>query len=504
VVRIPGLKVTRRLGKATRPRRTYLISGVNPKSGFRAYNSTITCMERAIVERLFLICENGTWTTPPIPHPLVFNERLMKFTELLDKEAKRCHPLEHEAFANCYHGPRRERYLKAAASLKDKSVCQKDAVLKFFIKFETYDFETKRNPSPRGINPRDDRYLCALGAYLHPIEKKIYRNISKVFNYTVVMKGYNQEQRGQKIAEYWTDVDDCVGISIDASRFEQSVGTSALTWEHERYQQFYKGERTLRKLLKWQIMNRGKARAPDGKLSYSIEGRRMSGDKNTALGNCLISAALGYAFMDELEISVKDYRLFCDGDDAVLFVPRRHLSRIMDKLPSWYREMGFRMKVEKPAFMLEHVDFCQSRPVRTPTGYVMVREPYRALSKDSVSKKPLDNEKIYRRWIAAVGEGGVSMTGGIPCCQAYYYCLVRNSKGAKPLKADASLSDFFQYKVQGMHRKLSEIHHESRSSFSLAFGVSPTAQRCIEQYYDQLDLKFDVDWSVPVPFARIW
>lgn len=229
----------------------------------------------------------------------------------------------------------------------------------------------------------------------------------------------------------------------------------------------------------------------------------MSGDKNTALGNCLLSSALGYAFMEELGYTVDQYRFFCDGDDAVLFIPRSALALVKSRLVGWYRELGFRMKVEEVANMLEEVDFCQSRPVWFPDGYVMVREPYRALSKDSVSKKPLDSDKTYKRWIAAVGQGGLATTGGCPVSQSFYECLIRNSCGAKPLSSsDHSMVDFMQYKVQGMTRKKQQVHPRSRASFSLAFGLSPRAQICIEQYYDKLVLHFGLAMNVLRPFAN--
>lgn len=503
-MRAPGLNVVKRLGKATKARKTYLISGLNPRTGFRAYNSTIVGMERGILERLYFICEDGVWTEPPVPVNGTINRRLERFATLLDNLAHRRHPLEHMEFAMCYHGPRRARYIKAAESLKNKSVCKKDAEVGYFLKFEFYDFECKNNPSPRGISPRDDRYLCSAGAYLHPIEPEIYKNIETVFGYPVVLKGYNQEGRGRLIARYWSEIADPVAISIDASRFEQSVGTDALNWEHSRYKRFYKGDKLFAKLMRWQIKNRGRARTPDGHLSFEIEGRRMSGDKNTALGNCLLSSALGYAFMEHVGIGIAFYRLFCDGDDAVMIISKKHLKLVMATLTPWYREMGFRMKVETPAYMLEHIDFCQSRPIWTPQGYLMVREPHKALSKDSMSKKPLDSRKNYQRWIASVGQGGVAMTGGIPCMQAYYHCLVKGSEGAQPLKGDPSLTDFFQYKVQGMDRKLTDIHPKTRSSFSLAFGVSPRAQTCIEQYYNTLRLEYGSGDSVLAPFAKVW
>jgi hypothetical protein len=493
--------VTERLGKAVKTRKTYLISGVNPDTGYLAYNPTIVGMERAILERLIYIHEDGVWRIPPVPRTGLFEERMSCFTQKLDGFAVRRHPLEHKDFALCYHGPRRARYLKAAENLRDKSVCKKDAELKYFLKLETYDFIRKFFPSPRGINPRTDEYLCSLGAYLHPVEKEIYKNIGNVFGYPVVMKGFNQQDRGRLLERYWKEIDDCVAIPIDASRFEQSVGVDALKWEHSRYRKYYKGDKLLAKLLKWQLYNKGRARASDGHLSFEVDGRRMSGDKNTALGNCLISSGLGHSFMHSLGLRVTQYRFFCDGDDAVLFISKRHLKKVSDALPGWFREMGFRMKVEKTAYSLEEVDFCQSRPVWTPEGYLMVREPRRALSKDAVSKKPLDSLKTYQRWIASVGTGGVSMCGGIPVCQAFYECLRRNAHGAKPLHNDSSLSDFFQYKVHGMARKLSTIHPRTRASFSIAFGLSPDSQIAIEEQYDQTELQFGMTIDVLSPSA---
>ena len=493
----PGLKVTKRQGKATKTRKSYLISGVNPNNNFRAYNSTIVGMERAIVERLYYIKENGVWQEPPTPVKGVFFRVLKPFKDQLLKYSKRCHPLEHVAFAMCYHGPRRARYLAAAESLTEKPLDIRDARLKFFLKYETYDFVNKPNPSPRGINPRDDRYLCSLGSYLHPIEKKIFKNIAKIFGYPVVMKGYNQSERGNLLADYWDAVDDTVGVSIDASRFEQSVGIDALKWEHLIYQSFYKGDKKLRRMLKWQLRNIGRASAPDGFLSFAMDGRRMSGDKNTALGNCLLSAAMGYAFVNHLGIKIHEVRFFCDGDDAVLFVSRKHLARLMAEIVPFYRRLGFRMKVENPAYILEHVDFCQSRPVQLNGEWLMVREPHRALSKDAVSKKPLDSLKNYQRWIAAVGLGGLSTVGGVPCSQAYYKCLARNSCGAKPLNSsDPSIRDAYQYKIAGMTRKEMEIAPIARASFSLAFGVSPRAQKHIGQYYENLVLEYGIKDTV--------
>ncbi len=474
---------------------------MNPKEKFLAYNSTIVGVTRAVLERLIYIHEDGEWKDPPTPLPGIFNKRLENFTSQFKRYVTRQHPLEHIQFAMCYHGPRRKRYLRAAENLRSRSVTQKDAMLKFFLKLESYDFIEKENPCPRGINPRTDEYLCSLGCYLHPLEKKVYRIIEKIFGYKVVMKGFNQQQRGAIFKEHWDAVDRCVYFPIDAKRFEQSVGEDALKWEHSLYEMFFKGDKHLKRLLKWQLLNKGKARTPDGFMFFMVTGRRMSGDMNTALGNCLISAALMFAFMEHCKI--EKYRAVCDGDDCGLFVADYHIPVLEAELDKWYREMGFRMTVGDIAHVLEHADFCQSRPVNLGDQYVMVRNPVRALSKDSLSKKPLDSLKNYRRWIASVGQGGLSTSGGVPVSQSFYHCLVRNSCGAKPLKDDPSLKDFMSYKVQGMSRKFSKITDVARASFSLAFGISPAAQECAEDYYDNLQMVHGERRENLIPLANL-
>lgn len=486
----PDLLVKKGVGSIRKERKTYLLHGMTPGGKYLAYNPTIEAAERALKERLFYINVDGKWIEPPTVSRATVMTSLSSFTKLLLKMSRSQHPLEHEAFANCYHGPRKVRYLRAAEELAREPIKRVDAHLKFFLKFETYDFESKV-PSPRGINPRSDRYLVSLGSYVRPIEKRIYKNVAKVFGYRVILKGMNQADRGKLISSYWDEFNDPVAIALDASRFEQSVSDAFLEWEHKVYQSFYPGDKLLTKLLLWQRFNVGKCRTADGSLKFKIRGKRMSGDANTALGNCLISSALGYEFLKH--IGVLKHRFFCDGDDCVLIIGRGDLTAVMTNAKPWYNNLGFRMKVEHPTFILEGLDFCQSRPVQTPEGYLMVRHPYRALSKDSVAKKPLDNEKVYRRWIKAVGEGGISLSGGIPVMQSYYLALLKAAGNVKPLMNDPVQRDFAEYKLVGMNRKCAPVQELVRASFCLAFDVNPESQRVIELFYDTITLRFGLD-----------
>jgi len=233
----PDLKVTE-TGGQTKVRRTYLVAGLAANGRYQAYNNTIRGMARAVNERLFYVKINGQPVEPPNPEVGIFDRRMREFSDKLDKLSTFSHPMSREAFASCFHGRKKERYETACEVLGIYGIRKKDAHLKFFMKFETYDFVAKPNPVPRGINPRSDQYLVEFGRYIRPIEKLMYRNIASVFGYTVVMKGLNQAQRGKLIHEHWTSFRRPRGIMIDASRFEQSVLEQALRWTHGRYSQY--------------------------------------------------------------------------------------------------------------------------------------------------------------------------------------------------------------------------------------------------------------------------
>jgi len=133
--------------------------------------------------------------------------------------------------------------------------------------------------------------------------------------------------------------------------------------------------------------------------------------------------------------------------------------------------------------VFEHIVFCQSQPIHLGDNkYVMVRDPRTSISKDLVSLKPLDNKVVKERWLSAVGQGGLSLTSGIPVCQEFYTCLHRNANGAKPL-SDPTLEGGFFRLSKGMTARYTEIRAETRLSFWLAFNVTPQEQLVIEDYY---------------------
>jgi hypothetical protein len=92
----------------------------------------------------------------------------------------------------------------------------------------------------------------------------------------------------------------------------------------------------------------------------------MSGDANTALGNCIINyALLRQKFGDEAII-------YLDGDDSVVFM-KNYVS--VD-----FADTGMESKINVVRSFHE-IEFCQSSPVQSSIGWIMCKNPIRSLSR---------------------------------------------------------------------------------------------------------------------------
>jgi hypothetical protein len=301
-----------------------------------------------------------------------------------------------------------------------------------------------------------------------------------------VMKGFNAEDRGKQIAKAWSTFKRPVAVGLDASRFDQHVSRGVLEVEHRAYT-YMNRDPELARLLAHQLANKVTATAADGKVKYVTNGGRMSGDMNTALGNCLLSCLMVYSYMRHLGIS--KYRLFNDGDDCVLIVERRHLHRL-DGLKDYFLEFGFNMKVEKPVYILEEIEFCQSHPVFDGVSHVMVRNPTLAMSKDSTTLVGIDSEASWNTQRGNVAACGLSLTQGIPVMQAFYEALGR---GTSILRNRATPSSGMEYLAERMDRSDRQITAAGRCSYCLAFGIAPKDQVIQEAYFNSISHK----WAVP-------
>jgi hypothetical protein len=273
----PALEVTPTLGAPEKQRKTYTICGISNTNEFAVYNNNFTALVRAVKERVFYVNVDGVFQAPPRPQASLFVERMTLPFKTLKQMSHFSNPLTQQQFADLFRARKFVIYSNAVKSLQMKPFSTLDSYIQAFAKCEKYNFTLKFDPVPRIIQPRKPRYNVEVGRYIKPIEKKVYRNINKMFGSPTIMKGLNSAQRGKVIQDHWSSFDDPVAVGLDASRFDQHVSVEHLKWEHNIYKSFYPGDKLFSMLLKLQLNNKCFPRRKGEKLSIQLKGVECQG-----------------------------------------------------------------------------------------------------------------------------------------------------------------------------------------------------------------------------------
>jgi len=345
-----------------------------------------------------------------------------------------------------------------------------------------------------------------LGKYLKKAEKDFFRAINKAWGghtaHTVI-KGLNSHDSAEVMRAKWQRFRRPVALGLDAKKYDMHVRIPGLSYEHSFYDLTFLIEE-LRAALRSQLHNVGVAYCPDGKVYFTIDGTRCSGDLNTALGNCILMCALIFNLCEELEV---DAELANNGDDCVLFFEEEHLARLQAAIPGYFVRFGFRMTVEEPVYEFEKLEFCQSQPVKLASGWCMVRNVRTCLKKDPMCLIPIQNDRVWRKWLGAVGECGLASVPGCPVLQSFYGAFARSGKAAgRKFKQHL-------FKNTGVLERAWEgssvVTDEARASFYAAFGITPDYQIALEHYYDRMvigawdgEVKVGVVENAPPAFLR--
>lgn len=434
----------------------------------------------AIEERVMFYYKAGSFLEPLKPQRGAFSKLRCFKLRVLSRFGQKPSPLTPEEFVECYKGRRRTIYEAAAREFSTTKIVARHAKVSTFVKAEKVPLDK----SPRAIQPRSTLYNVGVGVFLKHIEHGLYRAIARLFNQRmVVSKGLNVKQLGCEMQDMWMSLNKPCFVGFDASRFDMHVSVDALRWEHSVYVDLYNGNEELKRLLRMQLVNRGVGRCADGRVKYQVDGRRMSGDMNTALGNCLIVCGIFYKYMIDNSISCK----FVDnGDDCGVFIEQDDLHQLAG-IGEWFKTFGFRLEVEEPVYMLEKVVFCQMQPILTPTGVIMVRQLAAALQKDTMTIVKMCNAKVVRKWMWSVGECGLALCSGIPVMQAFYSTymelgLPSNMSNATYMECGA------RHLSRGLESKVSAVDDVTRFSFWKAFGLTPMFQMELEDRYARMSL----------------
>lgn len=441
------------------------------------HNNSVSNLIRGVGERVLFTNKNLDSPIRP-SNSNVFESRCGVYRDALVEYIGRQSPVSRDQFVGFYKGRRRTLYQQAVDGLALKPVRVLDSFLSTFVKAEKVNWTNKPDPAPRVIQPRHPRYNVEVGRYLLPLEHKVYDSIDNLFGSPTIMSKYNSVDQASIIVDKFSQFTKPVCIGLDASRFDQHVSKLALQFEHGFYSKIFKSPR-LNKLLSWQITNHGYARAPDGMFKYVVEGCRMSGDMNTSLGNKFLMCLMAKAYMD-----TKDFKLdfINNGDDCLLFCDQRNLQKISD-LQEYFISFGFKIVLEDPVYEIEHIEFCQCRPLLCNNIWRMVRNVKTCLVKDLTAVSLGHDLVAYRRWIGDVANCGLAFAGDVPVLGSFYNMLKRFSTKGTYMGQDA-LFNSYRMLSKGCTIPYSSPDDVGRYRFWLQTGIHPDAQLEIEQYFE--------------------
>lgn len=470
-----GKLCTRRYGTPHKTRVFTIVPGFSPNHNIGVYNNCVDTVERAFVERYFL-CKVGSRFEPALQSSdgQYSTKHMRRFRQVCLSHLPRLPRLTYQECLDLFPAKKRKVYEDAYNSFASVGpVTKRDSTLSSFVKFEKQDV----GKAPRVINPRSPRFNLEVATYLKHLEHHIFKAINKSFGgrtKATVIKGFDADVAGEILSAKWHQFKRPVAVGLDATKFDMHVTPSALRYEHSFYTKYW-GSSRLAELLSWQLTNKGCAKCDDGRVEFSMNGTRCSGDINTSLGNCIIMCSLIYAFAKEKGIDVE---LANNGDDCVVFLEEADLEKFQEDLDSWFQTKGFRMTVEEPVFELEQVEFCQTHPVCVDGAYRMIRNPLTCLRKDVMCLRPIMNDMTFRKWLYAVGAGGVELNSGVPVLQSFYNCLKGN--GVKSEKFNDLVSPYrFGATGGGSYKPVSD---GTRVSFHQAFRILPEEQVLCEKF----------------------
>lgn len=413
-----------------------------------------------------------------------------------------------EQFVYSYVGRRLNRYLQAWETFAEKPLWKGDARVEAFVKAEKFNPLAKRNPDPRMIQLRHPRYNIKLGVYLRPIEHRLYK-LKGPTGLRIIAKGLAPNERAKLLVQKMRKFDKPVVISVDGSRWDKHISPEILKVEHQVYMAC-NNDPQLRMLLSWQLTNRVRTR---NGVKYTVRGNRMSGDMNTAVGNCLLMVLMVRAYARK--IGLKKWDFFDDGDDCLLLFEESQEELVQESLQRVFLSYGQETKIENRATTPEQVVFCQSRPVWDGTAWTMTRDWQKCLSQDCSGARKWGTPNLVRGMMGAVGICNLSMCRGIPILQEWALACIRNSRGAGIPKSFLDDEEAYlrikhttgwTWAETCRRQEAQPITVAARFSFHDAWGVDPEQQQHIEEQLREWELsdvfaeerapEYSSDWAL--------
>jgi len=480
---------------------------------FQILNNSLDNMINGVVFRIFRAKINGKYVEVPRPKPGHVKKQLQKFKADLLRFRVFATPIPLEEIPGRYVGAKRLNKERAVTNVRNTGYLDKYRYCSIFVKGELYNITRKAigDIVSRIIQPGSQEHIVSCAQYILPVEHNIYRAIDKVVNQynpihpsPSIMSGFNVVEQANHVLTSMNGFKRPCWRGADASRYDQCISEDMMRWEQSVMCEFVNNpleRKAMKKLLRGQIITKCFGKAYDGSIKYSARGTRKSGQQDTALGNKLDMIAMWVSFL--VDNGVTKFALKCAGDDILICLEESEWDRIKeDTIELYFKDLGFRLKMEPRAYEPEHIEFCQMKIVWDGIGYRMVRDPKVAIAKDCYSVKKFESIVEYCGWVDSVGKCGLALCSGIPMMQSFYLALIRGAhnlkqkeilgKGiTKKYKRDEKFDYWNSVWARGLKSRAREITAESRISFFKAFNILPDVQIEMEQAYDDYELEYN-------------
>lgn len=476
----------------------------------RPFEGDVRTLEHAVIERCLVVKRGGQFCPRP---PATVDEPFARVMKEFAKYVTLSSPLTAVEFTSSRPG-RKKRLYQRIESDYDNTVYDfhREAKTSAFVKCEKTQQRTPPNgdnpglnkdPIPRCINTRSAPFHMLYGRYTVPIEKQVYKVWEQVFGYPIITKCMTTSDKASLIVSHWNHVAQFgkpCAVFMDYARMDQHERAPSLTFGHWTTAVFYSEEHqpTLNRVLRRQLKNTATARCKDGYLKADLRDMRMSGDMDTSLGNNSIACGNIYEYLLDIGINMDMVRAIDDGDDAGLFVPEQLLP-MLSGISEWYLRRGFSLTLEDPVYELEHIVYCQTRPVNLGHKWMMVRDPEKVINCDLSGYCNLYDIRYCRELFHAIGSGGLALARGVPVLQSFYIMAQRVGLKGRTLSDFDEVSHFGWARLarmEGMHSSPLPITNEARMSFWKAFGITPANQVVIEEDLALVAMSEEMHWGL--------
>lgn len=421
-------------------------------------------------------------------------------------------PLTYDCLISRYSGRKRANYEAAFAKVQRGVSLGSAFKVKAFIKYEPNEYETVqpdgtlgKAKEPRLIQFCDYPGNLQLLRYTLPIEHTFFSTPIRHRWFPrdrFIAKGETLDVRATRIASAWARMRRPVAILGDLSRADAHVRPETKRAANAFYASFVEDPRERKELQALLEMTvRCKAHASyetvnggSDTISYVTNGQVCSGEATTGGGHCIrVAGMLALALGKRSRLRRSDYWFYVDGDDFIIILEQRHEQTVRASVVEVFNSLGFKLELDS-ASVVEHVEFCRSRPVRTAGGWTMVRNPRRVLTTALTGTRFAQGTKTRRKYVRAVADSELFVQSGVPVLQAYAQYLNRSAGEIVGFPPDHPLAPrAYQRRraAQGL-----PVDDDARMSFFRAWGIDIATQFALERWLERHTLDLRVD---PVP-----